>query len=124
MSKPRKHNEAEPKKRSRGASQVVGGALVLTLLACANARADQVVSCGGFAMLGGAQINCSHMVPKAPTQFCTFSWSLMTVGGAPDIIEGSFLLPPGASNAMVYQAGGFNSALSNPIILCQGKKSR
>jgi hypothetical protein len=90
----------------------------------APARAEQAVSCGGFAMLGGAQINCSHIAPKMPEQFCTFSWTLMTINNTPRVVDGAFLVPPGANNATVYQGSGFNSALTNPIILCQGKKSR
>lgn len=97
---------------------------VFTLWVSSNAFADQAVSCGGFAMLGGAQMTCSHVVPKAPTQFCTFSWALMTTDGGLDNVAGSFVLPPGSSNMMVYQGAGFSSALSNPIVLCQGKKSR
>ena len=75
-------------------------------------------------MLGGAQINCSHVAPKQPTQFCTFSWALLTSNNATSVVEGSFIVPPGATNAMVYQGAGFNAALGNPIVLCQGKKSR
>ena len=90
----------------------------------ASAWAGQAASCGGAAMLGGAQLNCSHIDPKAPTQACTFSWALLTIEGSVQVVEGSFLLPPGSSNATVYQGAGFNSALSNPIVLCQGKKSR
>lgn len=88
------------------------------------ARADGAASCGGFAMLGGAQINCSHVVPTAPAQVCTFSWALLTTANTLSTVQGSFLLPPGATNMTVYQGGGFASALSNPIVLCQGKKSR
>ena len=102
-----------------------GAGVVLSLLAgAAPARAEQAVSCGGFAMLGGAQINCSHVAPKQPAQVCTFSWALLTTANTTSIVEGSFLVPPGASNATVYQGGGFSTALSNPIVLCQGKKSR
>lgn len=108
----------------RPAGWVWASVAALQLSASSNASADQAVSCGGFAMLGGAQINCSHVVPKAPTQVCTFSWSLMTTDGGLDNVAGSFVLPPGSSNMMVYQGTGFSSALSNPIVLCQGKKSR
>jgi hypothetical protein len=100
-------------------------ALGLCLFACTYvAHAETVASCGGFAMLGGAQINCSHIQPTAPAQFCTFSWALMTTANTLSTIQGSFLLPPGANNVTVYQGAGFNAALSNPIVLCQGKKSR
>ena len=84
------------------------------------AAAKDVVSCGGAAMLGGAQLNCSHVEPKAPPQFCTYSWDLHTSAGDQKIVEGTFLLPPGASNVTVYQGSGFDSALSNPIVICRG----
>ena len=102
----------------------VASILLVTTVPSGAALAASAVSCGGFAMLGGAQINCSHVMPKAPVQVCTFTWSLLTTAGVLQTVQGSFLLPPGASNAMVYQAGGFNSALSNPIILCQGSRGR
>ncbi|MCW6507221.1 hypothetical protein [Lichenifustis flavocetrariae] len=89
-----------------------------------HAEADTAVNCGGFAMLGGAQIVCSQVQSQAPTQFCTFSWALLTTGGAVNTTQGSFLLPPGASDVTVYQGAGFATALSEPIVLCQGKKSR
>lgn len=99
--------------------------LAAMLLAMASpAVAASAVSCGGFAMAGGAELLCSHVDPKAPPQICTYSWALVTVAGAPNVTQGSFLLPPGVSNAIVYQGFGFNSALSNPIVLCQGRKSR
>ena len=84
------------------------------------AAAKEAVSCGGAAMLGGAQLNCSHVQPKAPPQFCTYSWALHTPTGDEKIVDGSFLLPPGASNVQVYQGSGFDSALSNPIVICRG----
>lgn len=84
------------------------------------AAAKDAVSCGGAAMLGGAQLNCSHVQSKAPPQFCTFSWALHTTAGEQKIVEGSFSLPPGASNVQVYQGSGFDSALSNPIVICRG----
>lgn len=97
--------------------------LLASLIAgAAQAQAATAVSCGGFAMMGGAQMNCSHVLPKAPEQFCTYSWTLLTTTGAVRTVEGSFLLPPGSSNTTVYQGAGFNSALSNPIVLCQGRK--
>ena len=98
-------------------------ALVLALLAAdGTALAGQAVSCGGAAMLGGAQLMCSHVDPDAPTQLCTFSWDLKTTNDASQIVEGSFLLPRGASNVQVYQGSGFNSQIGQPIILCQGRK--
>ena len=99
----------------------LGTATVAALAAyAAPALANDAVSCGGAAMLGGAQLNCSHVQPKAPPQFCTFSWSLHTMTGDQKIVEGSFMLPPGASNVQVYQGNGFDSALSNPIVICRG----
>lgn len=85
--------------------------------------AAQVVSCGGAAMAGGAELMCSHVQPTAPPQFCTYSWALMTTAGTLNTVQGSFLLPPGASNQPVYQGYGFSNAVSNPIVLCQGRKS-
>ncbi|HVW57594.1 MAG TPA: hypothetical protein VHC00_18100 [Rhizobiaceae bacterium] len=75
-----------------------------------------------MAMLGGAQLVCSHVAPKAPTQFCTYSWSLHSTEAGQQIVEGSFMLPPGAKNVTVYQGSGFDSAYSNPIVLCRGRK--
>jgi hypothetical protein len=96
--------------------------VVAALSGCAfPAAAKDAVSCGGAAMLGGAQLNCSHVQPKAPQQFCTFSWALHTMAGDQRIVEGSFTLPPGASNVQVYQGSGFDSALSNPIVICRGR---
>ncbi|MBZ9742799.1 MULTISPECIES: hypothetical protein [unclassified Mesorhizobium] len=98
-------------------------AAVTALVGCSGAAvAKDAVSCGGAAMLGGAQLNCSHVEPKAPPQFCTFSWDLHTMAGDQKVVEGSFMLPPGASNVQVYQGSGFDSALSNPIVICRGNK--
>lgn len=88
------------------------------------AQAAAPYSCGGFALLGGAQILCSHVDPKAPTQICSFSWALVTAASGARVAQGSFFLPPGVSNATVYQGSGFSGELSPPIIMCQGKKSR
>ncbi|PBB45637.1 MAG: hypothetical protein EOQ64_09375 [Mesorhizobium sp.] len=98
-------------------------ATVAALLTCAiPAAAKEAVSCGGAAMLGGAQLNCSHVQPKAPPQFCTYSWALHTSAGDQKVVDGSFTLPPGASNVQVYQGSGFDSALSNPIVICRGSR--
>jgi len=97
------------------------GAL-LWLAAAGPASARPVVSCGGAVLLGGAQLLCSHVVPAAPAQVCNFSWALATAANQTQIVQGTFLVPPGASNVMVYQGGGFNRALSEPIVLCQGKR--
>jgi hypothetical protein len=103
-------------------NRVLAAALVSFALTPAGAEARGAVSCGGAAMMGGAQLACSHVTPEAPAQFCTFSWDLMTTENGQQIVEGSFMLPPGASNVTVYQGSGFASALSNPIVLCQGRK--
>lgn len=93
------------------------------ILAAGSAHAEgKAVNCAGMAMLGGAQLVCSHVAPKAPTQFCTYSWSLHSTEAGQQIVEGSFMLPPGAKNVTVYQGSGFDSAYSNPIVLCRGRK--
>lgn len=89
---------------------------------CGAARAASAAACGGVAMMGGAQIVCSHVDPAAPAQICTFSWSLVTTAGEASVVNGSFLLPQGANNFTVYQGAGFTSALGNPVVLCQGRK--
>ena len=94
----------------------------ITLLGAGSAAAKPAFSCGGFAMLGGAQLACSHIDPEAPSQICTFSWALMGTTGQ-QIVNGSFLLAPGTSNMTEYQGSGFNYALSNPIVLCQARKA-
>eukprot|EP01037_Dinobryon_pediforme_P013177 gene13177-13282_t len=73
-------------------------------------------------MLGGAQLMCSQTKPDAPARLCTFSWALMTEQRTSQIVEGSFLLMPQASNIQVYQGSGFIYALSSPIILCNSAK--
>ena len=87
------------------------------------AVAKTVVSCGGAALLSGAQLLCSHTDPKAPAQLCTFSWALATLANQTQVVSGSFLLPPGSSNVQVYEGGGFSHAMSGPIVLCQGKRT-
>lgn len=112
----------DPKLALRSGLHTAG---LLTLIGCATpALAEPAVACGGFALLGGAQISCSHVAPSQPTQFCTFSWALVSADNTPKVVEGSFLIVPGATNVSVYQGTGYASALSNPIVLCQGKKSR
>ena len=102
---------------------LLGAGLLLAASAPATAAAS-AVSCGGAAMLGGAQLMCSHTDAKAPAQFCTFSWALVTTANVSQVVEGSFLLLPKASNVHVYQGDGFTGQLSAPIILCQGSKAR
>lgn len=86
------------------------------------ALAKTVVSCAGAAMLGAAQLLCSHLDPGQPAQLCSFSWALATPKNETQVVEGSFLLAPGASNVQVYQGGGFARALSEPIVLCRGQR--
>jgi hypothetical protein len=99
----------------------VAGMPILLLLA-GPAFGKQIVSCGGAVLLGGAQLVCSHVDPTAPPQTCTYSWAMATPANQTQIVEGSFLIPPGTSNLMVYQGSGFVRALSEPIVLCQGKR--
>ena len=100
-----------------------GMALALAGLAGPPAFAAPAYSCGSFAMAGGAELLCSHVDPKAPAQMCTYSWALLTSANTPSVIQGSFLLTPGLTNSIVYQGFGFASALSNPIVLCEGRRS-
>jgi hypothetical protein len=98
-------------------------ALLLPIaLASEASAAKMVVSCGGAAMAGGAQLLCSHLDPGGTAQLCTYTWALTTMTNATQVVEGSFLLPPGANNVTVYQGSGFANALSNPIVMCQGKR--
>ena len=113
-----------PPRNEASMRRIVAAASVLISLSSGQVRAAGAVSCGGAAMMGGAQLSCSHVDPKAPAQFCTFSWDLMTSENTQQVVQGSFMLTPGASNVMVYQGSGFTSALSNPIVLCQGRKGR
>ncbi len=100
-----------------------GGTLFCAMMVSASsALAAPASSCGGFALQGGAQLLCSHVDPTAPAQICTYSWSLMGADGL-DVVSGSFLLAPGMNNLTVYQGSGFSYAISNPIVLCQGRKS-
>jgi hypothetical protein len=96
----------------------------LALLPWSAAQAASVVSCGGAAMQGGAQLVCSHVDPKAPPQLCTFSWALITDANVTQTVTGSFLIPPDAANVQVYQGAGFVSAATPPIVMCQGRRAR
>jgi hypothetical protein len=98
------------------------GAALLWPLAAGPALAKSAVSCGGAALLGGAQLVCSHVDPRQPAQLCTFSWALATPANQTQIVSGSFLIPPGTSNQQVYFGSGFGHAMSGPIVLCQGKR--
>jgi hypothetical protein len=105
---------------SAGAT-ILASILALTAMA-SPAAAKSAVSCGGAVLLNGTELLCSHVDPKEPEQFCTYSWALATLTNQTQIVQGSFLLPPGASNIVVYQGGGFIRAMSEPIVLCQGKR--
>ncbi len=99
---------------------------VTALLLTASAQgvsAKAAFSCGGFAQLGGAQLLCSHTDPTAPTQVCTFSWTLVAASGAPSVVQGSFVLTPGLTNFTAYQGTGYTYALATPVVLCQGRKT-
>ncbi len=103
-------------------SQLALMSCVLPMALGSSAFAGTVVSCNGVAMVGGAQLVCSHLDPKSPPQFCTYSWALATMINATQVVQGSFLLQPGANNTTIYQGSGFAHAMSNPIVLCQGKR--
>jgi hypothetical protein len=95
-------------------------AVAAALIIPTAAEAAQPYACGGAALAGGAQLICSHIDPTAPPQSCNFFWSLMSTDDTTSVVQGTFLLEPGTSNAVVYQGFGFNMALANPVITCQG----
>jgi hypothetical protein len=107
-------------RRSVAMPRLIAG--IMALLASTPAVAKTIVSCGGAALLGGVQLLCSHVDPTAPAQVCSYSWALATPANQTQIVEGTFLIPPGTSNLMVYQGSGFSRALSEPIVLCQGRR--
>ena len=88
------------------------------------AFAASAVSCGGAALLSGAELLCSHVNPRAPAQICTFSWALTTTANQTQVVSGSFLMEPGTSNVEVYEGGGFIRAVSGPIVICQGRRGK
>ena len=94
-------------------------ALAAALILPTAVEAAQPYACGGAALAGGAQLICSHTDPTAPPQSCNFFWSLMTTDATTSVVQGTFLLEPGTSNAVVYQGFGFAMALANPVISCQ-----
>ena len=96
-------------------------ALAAALIVPTAVAAAPAYACGGAALAGGAQLLCSHVDPTAPPQSCSFSWALMTSDNMTSVVQGAFLLEPGTSNAVVYQGFGFNSALANPIVICEGQ---
>jgi hypothetical protein len=108
--------------RRKSAKLALCAALVLPIALADPALAKSAVNCGGAALIGGAQLLCSHVDPKAPAQLCTFSWALATAANQTQVVSGSFLLAPGVSNLQVYEGSGFTHAMSEPIVLCQGKR--
>lgn len=88
------------------------------------ALAASSVNCGGAALMGGAELLCSHVNPRAPAQLCTFSWALATAANQTQVVSGSFLIEPGAANVQVYESGGFVRAVSGPIVICQGRRGK
>ena len=108
--------------RRLGALLAVGLGLVPAAPQAAVA-APAPASCAGVVMFGGAQLMCSQLNSKAAAQFCTFSWALMETDGTTKVVDGSFLLPPDTSNMQIYQGSGFNTQLSEPIVMCRGKSS-
>ena len=99
---------------------ILGGVLILPA-ENSPAGAASPVSCGGAAMQGAGP---QDKVVRELKELCNFSWALITTANVSRIVEGSFLLPPGAANLQVYQGAGFSSAASQPIVMCQGRKSR
>lgn len=108
--------------RRVSAGLMLCGVIALQAALGGPAFAKTAVSCGGAALLGGAQLLCSHIDPNAPTQLCTFSWALAAATNQTQVVSGSFLIPPRVSNLQVYQGAGFLHAMSGPIVLCQGKR--
>ena len=104
--------------KAKGAAFAFG----LAVLPGTPALARAPFSCAGMAVAGGAELLCSHTDPDAPTQTCSFSWTLMTVGNQQSVVSGSFVLPTGVANSVVYQGSGFAYALSSPVVLCQGRE--
>jgi hypothetical protein len=99
------------------------GGAALVLLAPGAALGAVPYACAGFAQLGGAQLLCSHTDPTAPSQICTYSWTLAGTGGAASVVQGTFMLTPGQQNVTVYQGSGYANALATPVVLCQGRKT-
>jgi hypothetical protein len=114
-----------PQTRSRSVRRLALATLIVTLgFAIATpACARTIVQCAGAAMSGGAQLICNHLVPSAPAQLCTYTWALATMDNVTQVVTGTTLVPPGANNMTVYQGSGFAHAMSEPIVMCQGKRS-
>ncbi len=101
--------------------RTIGTAALITALTAIPAQARPAFSCAGFALLGGAQLICSHVDPDAPAQTCNFSWSLLS-GSGQSIVTGAFVLAPGVTNATVFQGSGYSSTLTSPVVLCQSAR--
>ena len=96
--------------------------LLLAVAGTTPVMARAAFSCAGMALEGGAELLCSHTDPDAPTQVCSFSWYLIDQASRPSMVTGSFSLPRGMANSVVFQGSGYAYALSSPIVLCQGRK--
>ncbi len=96
--------------------------LFLAMAGATPVLARAAFSCAGMALNGGAELLCSHTDPDAPTQVCSFGWYLMDSASRPSMVTGSFSLPRGVANSVVFEGNGYAYALSSPIVLCQGRK--
>jgi hypothetical protein len=84
------------------------------------ASAATPANCAGDVMMGGAELMCS-LPAKSPPQLCTYSWALMTADNQAKVVNGAFLLPAGVVNMQIYEAYGFSTEMSPPIVLCNQK---
>ncbi|MDR3374896.1 MAG: hypothetical protein P4L98_14305 [Ancalomicrobiaceae bacterium] len=75
-------------------------------------------------MADSAILSCSHTVRSAPPQVCTFGWTVIATGSGARTYQGSFIIWPGQEGIQVFLQSGVANALSEPIVLCQGSKSR
>jgi hypothetical protein len=81
------------------------------------------VACAGAALSGGAQLLCSQRDPQAPAQLCSYAWALVGPSNAIQVVQGTFLIPPRASNFQAWQGSGYSNAASNPVILCNRRRT-
>ena len=93
------------------------GAIAALVLAPGVAHA-QVAACGGALLGSAAFIACTHAVPDAPQQLCTFSWTLQTDAGL-HTFQGYFDLLPGQANRMVFQTAGISAQIGGAVVQCQ-----
>ena len=82
------------------------------------ADAEQVASCAGEVLAGAAYLACSHTVPAAPTQLCSYMWTLQTDAGL-HTFQGYFSLLPGQTNRIVFQAGNISAQIGGSVVMCQ-----